>query len=259
MASELNIDPAYVDLLASLHLNADSIFSDPRIRVWRSLPDRENATLDFQQTDGTVGRLHIKRYPTSAGSMAERELAGYQLLKAADIPAAPIIASVRRSDGSSAILLEDLRGYTPADKWIKNSEDFAHLLTATADLAALLHDRRLHHRDLYLCHFMVKRDAGKIDAKLIDMARVSRLQSPLTRRRWIVKDLAQFWYSTQSLPITDAQRRDWLDHYCQKRQISAARLIRSIQRKAHTIAKHDQQLRRKQPGRNVSVNPASTP
>ncbi len=60
-----------------------------------------------------------------------------------------------------------------------------------------LHNGGLHHRDLYLCHFLGRRDENpQADLRLIDAARVRPLPGPLTRRRWIVKDLAQFWYST---------------------------------------------------------------
>jgi hypothetical protein len=253
MGNEFNIDPGFARLFATLGLNAQTVFTDDRIHVWRSLPDRENATLDFIDPDGRPSRLHIKRYPPASGSAAAKEIHGYELLKQAGLPAAPIIVHGHRADGSSFIILQDLAGYTPGDKLIESGFAFDKLLNVTADLAALLHGRGLHHRDLYLCHFMIRADENTIDAKLIDMARVDRFRSVLTRRRWIVKDLAQFWYSTQSLPISDEQRRSWLARYCDQRQISIHGLIAPIQRKATAIGRHDVQLRRKQPGRNVSV------
>jgi hypothetical protein len=259
-SDSFQVEPAHAELLRDIGLDAKTTFTDPRIHVWRSLPDRENATLDHLQSDGTKVRLHIKRYPPSAGFMADQEMAGYRLLQQARIPAAPIIAHGHRADGSSFIILEDLAGHTPADKLLEQGFPFEKLLSATADLAALLHHSNLHHRDLYLCHFMIKpaansAGADKVDAKLIDMARVTRLKSIFTRRRWIVKDLAQFWYSTLSLPVTDEQRIQWLTRYAQMREIPAEGLLRPIQRKAAAIARHDVELRKKQPGRNVSVAP----
>jgi len=41
------------------------------------------------------------------------------------------------------------------------------LLTPTAQLAAKLHSAGLHHRDLYLCHFMAKVDVDQAELKLI--------------------------------------------------------------------------------------------
>jgi hypothetical protein len=253
IASGFRVDPTKSDLLRELGLNSESVFTDPRVKVWRSLPDRENATLDHVRDDGSAIRLHIKRYAPHAGFMAAEEVTGFDRLTKAGVPCAPIIASGKRSDGSSFIILEDLTGYTPADKLIESGFGFEKLLTATADLAANLHERRLHHRDLYLCHFMIKPLLNSVDAKLIDMARVSRLDNPLTRRRWIIKDLAQFWYSTHSVRVTDVQRERWLLRYCETRKIFMDRLLGSIQRKSDAIARHDQRLRKSQPNRNISI------
>ncbi len=253
IADEFQADPTKADLLRELGLNAETVFTDSRIKVWRSLPDRENATLDHLLGDGSAVRLHIKRYPASAGFMADQEVAGFKRLSSAGIPCAPIIANGKRADGSSFIILEDLADYTPADKLIESGFPLERLLTATADLAALLHDRRLHHRDLYLCHFMIKPLLDSVDAKLIDMARVARLDNPLTRRRWIIKDLAQFWYSTHSVRITDMQRERWLLRYCETRKIFMDRLLEPIKRKSDAIARHDAKLRKQQPKRNISI------
>jgi hypothetical protein len=253
IAAEFRPDPAKADLLRELGMNSESVFTDPRVKVWRSLPDRENATLDHVREDGTAIRLHIKRYPPHAGFMAAQELAGFKRLADAGIPCAPIIASGTRGDGSSFIILEDLADYTPADKLLESGFPFEKLLIATADLAAQLHDRRLHHRDLYLCHFMIKPMLNSVDAKLIDMARVAPLDNPLTRRRWIIKDLAQFWYSTHSVPVTDVQRERWLHRYCETRKMFMDRLLGPIQRKSDAIARHDKELRKSQPKRNISI------
>jgi hypothetical protein len=255
--SIFEIAPSHEGLLRELQLTPDTVFTDPRIHVWRSLPDRQNATLDYQCENGKSIRLHIKRYPTPFSSMARREIEGYRLLQNAGVPAAPIIASGWRPDGSGFVILEDLAGYKPADKLLEKGFPFEKLLNATADLAALLHNKGLHHRDLYLCHFMVKPVGDSVDAKLIDMARVDRLKTVLTRWRWIIKDLAQFWYSTQSLPVSDDQRVQWLNRYCRQRKVRFEQFIDPVKRKAAVIARHDVQLRRKQPGRNVSIGDQS--
>ncbi|MGD0542046.1 MAG: hypothetical protein ABSB33_11050, partial [Tepidisphaeraceae bacterium] len=73
-------------------------------------------------------------------------------------------------------------------------------------------------------------------------------------RRWIVKDLAQFWYSTTELAITDSQRDQWLEHYCRQTEIGKTEALkRSIQRKSGAIGVHDEKLRRRQPNRNISI------
>jgi hypothetical protein len=249
------VDPAYQSLIRAVGLDAEAVFTDPRINIWRSLPDRENCTLDQTLPDGQLVRLHIKRYPAGSRSLtpAEVEVRGYRLLADANIPAAPIIAHGRMTDGRSFVILQDLAGYTPGDKLLRQGTSFERLLTATADLAAMLHAHGLHHRDLYLCHFMAKLDGDNIDVKLIDPARVQRLGNVFTRRRWIVKDLAQFWFSTLSLAITSEQRHRWLERYATQRNISPRIYRSAIERKAQAIARHDTRLNRRQPDRNVSI------
>jgi hypothetical protein len=100
---------------------------------------------------------------------------------------------------------------------------------------------------------MVKFENDEVDIRLIDTARVGRLTRPLTRRRWIVKDLAQFWYSTTKLGITDEQRERWLERYARQRKQSAERFRHAIVRKAFSIARHDLRLNKKQPRRNISI------
>jgi hypothetical protein len=249
-----HVDPQHQPLIRQIGLDAAAVFNDPRIKVWRSLPDRENCTLDQSLPNGQTVRLHIKRYPKAPSpTPAEIEVAGSELLVQQNIPTAPPIAHGRLSDGRSFVIFKNLDGYTPADKLIESGQPFETLLLPTADIAAMLHNRKLHHRDLYLCHFMAKVDGNSVDIKLIDAARVARLSSPLTRRRWITKDLAQFWYSTTKLPITDAQRQDWLARYAKLRATQPQKLIASIRRKVRTIARHDVKLNQKQPRRNISL------
>ena len=255
-ANPVQVTPAYQPLIRAIGLDAEGVFAHPDIVAWRKLPDRENCTLDVTSPEaGGRVRLHIKRHHASRRSRpAEEEVGGYRLLQQEHIPTAPLVAWGRLADGRSFVITEDLYGYTPADKLIAAGAPFDRLLEPTADLAAKLHNAGLHHRDLYLCHFMAKAEGDAADLKLIDVARVRRLPSFLTRRRWIVKDLAQFWYSTLALPITGEQRTAWLARYAHRRALGEpTALRRSIERKARWIERHDRSLRRKQPTRNVSI------
>jgi len=252
--SRFNVAPQYQPLMRELGLDADSIFDHPDIKVWRSIPERENATLDasFQ---GRPIRLHIKRYRTHAGqgTLADVEAKSIELLITANIPTVPLVGWGSVPDGRSFIISEDLTGYEAADKLIAAGAPSESILQATADLAAKLHNAALHHRDLYLCHFFVNADQPS-DVRLIDAARVARLGNFLTRTRWIRKDLAQFWYSTLALPISDAQRHAWMQRYSEQRGFPSAQpFIRGIQRKVRWIARHDQKLKVDQPDRNVSI------
>jgi hypothetical protein len=253
--SIIRVAPQYQPIMRELLIDADAIFDHELVKPWRKLPDRENCTLDATLRDGRVIRWHIKRYAgTTAFTLPTKvEISGFRALKLSDIPTAEMIGYGQTRDRRTFIIFEDLAGYTAADKLIQTGTPFDRLLNLTADLAAKLHSAQLHHRDLYLCHFFVRLD-NKPEICLIDTARVARLGSPFTRNRWLVKDLAQFWFSTLALPITDDQRSAWLARYAAQRGLeSTAKLRQKIERKVAWIKKHDAMLRRQQPNRNISI------
>ena len=188
-------------------------------------------------------------------SWAQAEAEGYGALHERGIGSAVVAAWGTLDDGRSFIATEDLAGFEPADKLVEGGVDFDRLLTPTADLAAKLHNAGLHHRDLYLCHFLARgAENDPVELRLIDAARVRALPRVFTRRRWIVKDLAQFLDSMTQLPVTDVQRDVWLARYAQQTNIRALeRLRRSIMRKSNSIAAHDRRLRVRRPGRNITI------
>jgi hypothetical protein len=292
----IEIIPRFRATFESLGLTAQSLFTDPRVVVWRSITERQNCTLDLAMEDGARVRLHVKRFEAVRGSVspAEAEALGIRALEDEGIPTAPLVAFGSLADGRSVLITEDLAGFRAADKCIESGLEFERILGATADLAARLHARGLHHRDLYLCHFFVKVEGetdevacsaqpgptaksplpsplpeyrargpnaerpqpgiAPLELRLIDAARVRRLPGFLTRGRWIVKDLAQFWYSTMALAITEDQRTRWLARYAEQRGLgSSDRLRRAIERKCAAIARHDTKLKAAQPTRNVSI------
>jgi hypothetical protein len=245
----------YREILRHLGPAPETIFTDPAIKPWRILEDRQNCTWDVLVAGRTV-RLHVKRFAaTGRRSWAQAEAEGYQMLHERGIPTATVAAWGRLDDGRSFLATEDLTGFAPADKLVEGGVDFDRLLIPTADLTAKLHNAALHHRDLYLCHFLARgAENDPVELRLIDAARVRALPRVFMRRRWIVKDLAQFWYSTTQLPVTDLQREVWLARYAQQTNIPAMeRLCRSIVRKSDWIAAHDQRLRVRRPGRNISI------
>jgi hypothetical protein len=239
------IAETYRELFRQIGFTPEMIFTDPGIKVWRKLPDRENCTWEI-----ATRKLHVKRYKPARNSQAQQEAAGYEALTKNNIPTATIVIHGSLEDGRSFFVTEDLTGFTPADKLIESGHPFDQLLLPTADLTARLHTAGLHHRDLYLCHFLLK----GTDLRLIDAARVRPFPGPITRRRWILKDLAQFWYSAQMPQITDEQRNQWLTRYCEQTKISRVDSLRkSMVRKSDAIAVHDKSLRLKQPLRNISI------
>jgi hypothetical protein len=249
------IAETYRDFFRQMGFAGEMIFSHPAIKPWRILEDRENCTWDVD-LGGKISRLHVKRFPRiRRKSPAEIEAKGYRLLEENGIPTVIVAAWGALEDGRSFIVTEDLAGFSPADKAVEAGFPFERVLGPTADLAAKLHRAGLHHRDLYLCHFMVRgAEDGMEEFRMIDAARVRRLPGMLTRRRWIVKDLAQFWYSTFGMNVSDLQREEWLRRYCAASELGQMESIkRSIVRKSAAIGAHDAKLRRREPFRNISI------
>jgi UDP-glucose:(heptosyl)LPS alpha-1,3-glucosyltransferase len=255
-----HLAPGYQPLARRAGLDARAIFDHPAIHVWRTVPDRENAYIDLDDDQGKHSRWHIKRFPPhkTFPLPAQDQVEAHKLIVAEQIPTATLVGWGNLADRRSFVIFENLAGYTPADKLLEGGFPFDRLLAQTAKLSALLHTRGLHHRDLYLCHFMVRRegqdDANDLDIRLIDTARVRRLPSLFGRSRWVVKDLAQFLYSAGKLQVTEAQRDAWLDRYARERGMpSSANLRGPAARKSRQIARHDAKLMRLRPYRNVSI------
>jgi hypothetical protein len=249
--SQLHVSPGRQAVFRELGLDADQIFQHPEIRPWRRLADRENCTLVAETLGGERIRWHIKRYAAVKGKTpAEIEVAGIRLLERANIPTVDLIGYGRLPDGRSFLILDDLAGFVAGDKWVGRGDSIIPFVATVASLSARLHRANLHHRDLYFCHFMLRGDP--MDVRLIDAARVQRLPAGPMKLRWIIKDLAQLWHS---LP-EDSPRQEIIEQYMQQMGWSRwrAKLLQSWMRaKSRAIARHDIRLRRKEPGRNISL------
>jgi len=255
-AQFIEVEPPYQDILCAAGIGASEVFTHPAIIPWRTLPDRDNCTLDLRRPSGAPVRLHVKRYRTSRPwhHPARDEVRGLLLLRGAGVPAAELAAWGELADGRSFIMIADLAGYRAGDKLVSAGLPFESILIPTARVAAALHNAGLHHRDLYLCHFFVAADPPGSDIRLIDAARVRPLPPWPFRRRWIVKDLAQFCYSLTQLGIADDAQRRWLECYSRLRDTPlSAGAIKAIRRKVLSIARHDRRLRSRQPLRNISI------
>jgi hypothetical protein len=86
-----------------------------------------------------------------------------------------------------------------------------------------------------------------LDVRVIDAARVKRLPGWPWRRRWVVKDLGQLWYSMMQAGVSREMRVQLLERY------GWAEGVRSVEGKARRIERHDKKLVAKQPGRNISI------
>jgi len=101
--------------------------------------------------------------------------------------------------------LEDL-----SMSWAKDKPDLKFkraLIKSVAEIARRLHDNGINHRDLYICHFLLKESdlesiikGEKPTLYLIDLHRVQiREKVP---ERWRVKDLAALYFSSLDIGFT---------------------------------------------------------
>lgn len=119
----------------------------------------------------------------------------------------------------NTVSLEDLcrtgRGHPPSPR-LKRA-----LIAEVARIARGLHRHGLNHRDFYLCHLLLQRDAdGRIpDEKaprlyLIDLHRVRRRRR--LPRRWRVKDIAGLYFSSYLAGLTRTDRFRFIQAYTRK-------------------------------------------
>lgn len=253
--SIFHVAGSYQPLVRQVGIDAESVFDDPRIVVWRDIIERQNCTLDEMLGDGRKVRLHIKRFKRAGDSGAEAEVDGIRLLQSHGIATVPLVGWGRSPDGRGFVISEDLAGYQAGDKAVEAGMPIDRLLAPVAAVAGRLHREGLHHRDLYLCHFFVKAQGDDLDVRLIDAARVRPLPRFWLRRRWIVKDMAQLLYSLQQAGATTAQQAQLFELYAEARgEPVSARFWRQVHAKARRIGRHDARLKQKQPGRDVSLN-----
>ena len=92
------------------------------------------------------------------------------------------------------------------------------LIKRVAKITRCLHENGINHRDLYICHFLLKegdldslRDVNDVQLYLIDLHRVQiRSQTPV---RWQVKDLAALYFSSMDIGLSDRDLLYFIHHY----------------------------------------------
>lgn len=110
------------------------------------------------------------------------------------------------------ITLEDL-----GKKWQTTRPTFRfkqQLIAKVAHIAKTLHENGINHRDFYICHFLldlIEYPNGLITLYLIDLHRAQiRRRTPA---RWIIKDLAGLYFSSQDIGLTQRDRWRFIKLY----------------------------------------------
>lgn len=119
---------------------------------------------------------------------------------------ATIQSYVVTEDLVDTISLEDY-----CSNWLQFTPEFNQkrtLIYKVASMVRTLHQNGINHRDLYICHFLLKK-AEPISIKcplfLIDLHRV-QIRS-IVPERWLIKDLSALYYSALHIGLT---KRDCL-------------------------------------------------
>lgn len=157
------------------------------------------------------------------------------------------------TDEVPGVSLEKLADAATANPGARPSPRDKHeIIRQLALLTRRMHERRLFHRDMYLCHvFLSWTASGEIVLRLIDLARM--ISPRLMCGRWMVKDLAALDYSSPRGLVTRADRARFLYHYlimpdeCRPGRgvdgVQLRRLSRKVEAKSRRIASHDARRR----------------
>lgn len=105
----------------------------------------------------------------------------------------------------NTVSLEDF-----CSKWEKDPPDFLlkrAIIAKVANIARILHQNGVNHRDFYICHFLLNNKGGseKIDPAsvllyLIDLHRAQiRRKTPV---RWKIKDIASLFFSSMNIKLS---------------------------------------------------------
>ncbi|MDA1195460.1 MAG: hypothetical protein O2894_09785 [Planctomycetota bacterium] len=218
---------------AGIHTLADVL---GRATCVRDLPTRSNHILEAAGM-----RIFVKREKRHAYS---HEAEAIERAREARVPTAEVV--LRGSDPALGAVVGtlDLAPARPVDDLLRSGRlqgrDLRHVFDALADAAASLHDARLHHRDLYLCHVFARVDEERARVTLIDFERLGRHRRVLGTR--VVKDLAAIFVSIPEGTTSELVVPRFLLRYMRRRGIPRrgvyAGLLRRIRRKMERIRAH---------------------
>lgn len=136
-------------------------------------------------------------------------------------------------------------------KHISFSEKVA-LIEEVARIARTIHQHGINHRDLYLCHFLLRQELMPIHSfgkkpiiHLVDLHRAQmRKKVPV---RWLVKDIGSIYFSAMGLGLSQLDIYRFMMAYfseplrkiiCEKK-----RLLKQIEKRANNLLLREQRLK----------------
>ncbi len=149
---------------------------------------------------------------------AQNEWKAIQRLEKLNIKTTPLVGYGKQgwhpNNTRSFIITKALTGTLSLEKFCENWPEEPPepavkraLINEVAAIARTLHENGVNHRDLYICHFLLKtpQKGEKLDPEnlliyLIDLHRVQ--QRRRLSRRWQVKDIAGLYFSSMDIGLT---------------------------------------------------------
>ena len=115
------------------------------------------------------------------------------------------------------------------------------LVREVAGIVKKMHENGLNHRDLYICHFLMRKSNEVVDNEtplfVIDLHKAQIRQK--VPERWLIKDLSALYYSAMHIGLT---RRDFLRFIKEYRGDSLRKTLESevlfwnkVEKKAHFL------------------------
>ncbi len=238
------INPAMSLTLSRLGLLTFEDFWSLRARPFKRKRDREIRTFTL---DGKT--YYLKRYfrlPRWGKSGAETEWEGaFKLLRAGFSVPLPVCLGIERNfwRGRAFTLFQAARGQRLEDLFRK--ELSLKIVSRLAETAGRFHARGYSHQDFYLCHFFWDEKEQRLT--IIDLQRLRWARSP--KRRWIIKDLAELFYSARDILSSREARvfeEEFLKIYGSYLPWTREKTFWSrVERKIKRIARHDEKLKAK--------------
>jgi UDP-glucose:(heptosyl)LPS alpha-1,3-glucosyltransferase len=195
-------------------------------QVAREMPDRQTLRFEFS------GRTYYRKWHRGVGWWeiiknilqlrmpvlgADNEWEALNKLRALNIPSLLPVAYGKRgispAHQQSFIVTRELAGVVQLDHYFEQHsvaiKPRRQIIGKVARMVRALHSAGINHRDLYLCHFMLRPESvGAVTGPDIYLVDLHRAQCrALVPHRWRVKDLAALYFSTLNL---DLNLRDYL-------------------------------------------------
>jgi len=158
-----------------------------------------------------IKNLFCLRYPILSASNEKQAL---QRLQEANIPVPKMAGygcrGINPAKRQSFLITHELPQHSSLEDYCRNwktspplFKEKKSIINKVANIARIMHQQGINHRDFYICHFLLDKKVQKL--YLIDLHRAQIRKS--VPKRWKIKDLAGLYFSSKDIGLT---RRDLL-------------------------------------------------